>query len=101
MMLIRSGKSILPAFLEIVLNSPQITEIAREKTTGGAAPRVNVATVKAYPIPLPPLADQQRIVAKIYELQALSERLKDDLVDAHSRQARLADTLIEAALEAA
>ncbi|MEO8411657.1 MAG: restriction endonuclease subunit S, partial [Propionivibrio sp.] len=79
MMLIRPGGNVFAAFLEFVLNSPMITQLAREKTTGGAAPRVNVATVKAYPIPLPPLAEQHRIVAKVDELMALCDRLKAEL----------------------
>jgi type I restriction enzyme, S subunit len=56
-----------------------------------------------YPIvvALPPLAEQHRIVAKVDELMALCDRLKADLVDARTRQARLADTLIDAALAAA
>ena len=44
---------------------------------------------------------QHRIVAKVDELMALCDRLKADLVDSRSRQTRLADTLIAAALEAA
>jgi type I restriction enzyme, S subunit len=64
MMLIRAGATLDAAFLEMVMNSPLITGIALAKTTGGAAPRINVATVKAYPIPLPPLVEQHRVVAK-------------------------------------
>ena len=68
-MLIRASTFIDPAFLEMVLDSPLITQLApRQKTTGGAAPRVNVATVKAYPIPVPPLTEQRRILAKVDEL---------------------------------
>ena len=101
MMLLRPGSQIASAFLELVLNSPMITEIARQNTTGGAAPRVNVSTVKAYPIPVPPLSEQHRIVAKVDELMALCEQIKGDLAESRSRQARLATTLIESALEAA
>ena len=101
MMLIRSGDRIIPAFLEIVLNAPLITGLARRCTTGGAAPRVNVSTIKSYPIPLPPLAEQHRIVAKVNELTTLCDRLKADLASARQRQATLADTLIAATLEAA
>lgn len=54
MMLIRAGSRIEPAYLEFVLNSPLITDIAAANTTGGAAPRINVSTVKAFPVPLPP-----------------------------------------------
>ncbi|MBS0356796.1 MAG: restriction endonuclease subunit S [Proteobacteria bacterium] len=101
MMLLRPGREVSPAFLELVLNSPVITALARANTTGGAAPRVNVATVKAYPIPLPPIAEQHRIVAKVDELMGLCDHLQADLATARQQQARLADTLIEYALEAA
>ncbi len=52
-------------------------------------------------IPLPPLAEQRRIVAKVDELMTLCDRLKADLATARQHQATLADTLIDAALEAA
>lgn len=76
MMLIRAGASIVPSFLEMVLNSPLITGIALNQTTGGAAPRVNVATVRSYPIPVPPFEEQHRIVAKVDELMALVDQLE-------------------------
>jgi type I restriction enzyme, S subunit len=71
LMLIRANESVVPAFLELSINSPWITDFAEEKTTGGAAPRVNMSVVRAYPIPIPPLAEQHRIVAKVDELMAL------------------------------
>jgi hypothetical protein len=37
MMLIRTGEKTDAAFVEMVLNSPLITEIAQGRTTGGAA----------------------------------------------------------------
>lgn len=98
MMLIRSGSKISSEFLELVLNSPPITQLAREKTTGGAAPRINVATVKAFPIQYPPQTDQRRIVAKVDELMALCDQMKTDLREARVQQSRLAETLIENAL---
>lgn len=101
MMLIRCGPQIDSSYLELVLNSPVITRIAREMTTGGAAPRVNVATVKGYPIPLPPLPEQHRIVAKVDKLIALCDRLQADLATAREHRARLAVTLVQAALAVA
>ncbi|MFW2457535.1 restriction endonuclease subunit S [Methyloversatilis discipulorum] len=52
-------------------------------------------------IPLPPIAEQHRIVARVNELMALCDRLKADLARARQRQATLADALIAAALKAA
>jgi type I restriction enzyme S subunit len=97
MMLIRAGSAIDAAFLEMVLNSPLITRIALAKTTGGAAPRINVATVKAYPVPLPPLAEQQRIVARVNELMALCETLEARLTTAR----KISHCLLEAVLQSA
>ena len=79
MMLIRVASVHSPRFFELTLNSPLITEIALKRTTGGAAPRVNVSTVKAYPIPIPPLAEQHRIVGKVDALMALCDELEAQL----------------------
>ena len=100
MMLIRAGEAITAQFLEMVLNSPFITTIARTRTTGGAAPRVNVATIKAYPIPLPPLAEQQRIVAKVDELIALCDQLDAQLINTRTDSRRLLDAVLHYAISA-
>jgi len=86
------------AFLEMVMNSPLITGIALAKTTGGAAPRINVATVKAYPIPLPPLAEQHCIVAKVNELLAVCDSLETQLTTAQTENSRLLESILHHAL---
>jgi type I restriction enzyme, S subunit len=98
MMLIRSGAMLDTEFLEMVMNSPLITEIALAKTTGGAAPRINVATVKAYPIPLPPLAEQICIVAKVNELMAVCDRLEVQLTTAQADTSRLLEAVLHHAI---
>jgi type I restriction enzyme S subunit len=94
LMLIRAGTETSADFLEIVLNSPFITDIAKARTTGGAAPRVNMSTVRAYPIPLPPLAEQHRIVAKVDELMTLCDRLEASLAGADDTRRSLLDALL-------
>jgi type I restriction enzyme S subunit len=98
MMLIRAGAGTDSAFLEMVLNSPLITRIARDLTTGGAAPRVNVATVKAYPIPLPPLGEQRHIVAKVGELMGLCERLENGIATFETGNRHLLNAVLHEAL---
>ena len=97
-MLIRAGAETRSDFLEIVLNAPFITDIATAKTTGGAAPRVNMSTVRAYPIPLPPLAEQRRIVAKVNELMAFCDRLEANLSTSYDTRRGLLDALLYGAL---
>ncbi len=79
----------------------KIYDEIREEAAGGAQPNLNVGKIKSTLISLPPLAEQQRIVAKVGELMALCDRLKADLATARQHEATLADTLIESALEAA
>lgn len=98
MMLIRPGTTIDARFLEMVLNSPLITRIALDKTTGGAAPRINVATVKAYPIPLPPLEEQHRIVTRVNELIGLCDQLEAQFAKTRSENHRLLQAILHHAL---
>ncbi|UWU20939.1 restriction endonuclease subunit S [Rhizobium sp. CB3060] len=96
-MLIRCNPTVAPEYVEIALNSPFVVSIAKHFTTGGAAPRVNMSTVRGYPIPTPPLAEQQRIVAKVDELMALCDKLKARLFDAAATQKQLAAAIVERA----
>jgi type I restriction enzyme, S subunit len=66
---------------------------------GGAAPRVNMSVVRAYPIPIPPLAEQHRIVAKVDKLMVLCDQLEASIVTAGGIRRRLLDALISEALE--
>lgn len=71
---------------------------AENKTTQA---NVGIKSIQEFAFPLPPLTEQQRIVAKVDELIAFCDHLRADLVTARQRQTTLADTLIESALEAA
>ena len=99
LMLIRTGSELLPTYAEIALNSPFITGIAKDCTTGGAAPRVNMSTVRAYPIPLPPVAEQRRIVAKVNALMALCDRLEARLTASSAAREALLEALLHKALD--
>ena len=48
----------------------------RSLAAGGAQPNLNVGKIKNTIIPLPPLAEQQRIVTKVKELLSIVDRLK-------------------------
>lgn len=67
----------------------------REQSAGGAQPNLNVGKVKATAIPLPPLAEQSRIVARVTELRALCQQLRDKLTQARTTQTQLAQAWVE------
>ena len=100
LMLIRASCALLPKFLELCLNSSWIRDFAGEKTTGGAAPRVNMSTVRGYAIPVPPLAEQHRIISRVDELLALCSQLEASLSNGEDIRSRLLDAVLHNALMA-
>ena len=66
----------------------------------GTAGQDNISVTKSRNliIPLPPLAEQQRIVQKVEELMRLCDQLKSSLSKAQVIQRNLADSLVEKAI---
>jgi type I restriction enzyme, S subunit len=106
MVLVRSVTVIRPclvdrSFFATALRSPIVQDSIWRGVKQSAQPCLYLAQSSSLAIPLPPLAEQHRIVAKVNELLTLCDRLKADLADSRARQERLAATLIESALQAA
>jgi type I restriction enzyme S subunit len=54
-------------------------KLFKESKTGSAIPHLNKKLFREYPIPLPPLAEQQRIVSQIEKIFAQLEIIEDSL----------------------
>lgn len=65
---------------------------------GSAQPNLSANSVRLYVYPLPPLAEQHRIVAKVDQLMALCDQLKTQLSQARQLNQQLASTLVEQAV---
>jgi type I restriction enzyme, S subunit len=63
-----------------------------------AQKNINLGILNAVLIPLPPLAEQQRIVAKVDELMGLCDRLETQLSITQSNSRRLRESLLHEAL---
>ncbi len=87
-------------FLALSMNSGGTAEYLEKAKSGMAASQVNISQEKlrCAPVPLLPLAEQHRIVAKVDELMALCDQLKSRLNDAQTTQLHLADALVEQAI---
>lgn len=57
------------------MKSPLVDIIANENSYGVKMPRVSSETICNIPLPLPPLEEQKRIVAKVEELLKLCDKL--------------------------
>lgn len=66
-----------------------IYEEIRLLAEGAAQPNLNVGKIKETFVPLPPLGEQHRIVAKIDQLMALCDTLEQRIVAATSKQTEL------------
>ncbi|MFA5719258.1 MAG: restriction endonuclease subunit S [Desulfobulbaceae bacterium] len=79
-------------WLALCLRSPQFIEYSRTKMDGAKMPRLRTPDLKSYKIPLPPIDEQRRIVARIEEL---TRRVEEARKLAAEREAEL-DALLQA-----
>ena len=68
-------EKVFPKYLKCAVQATCLN-LNPESVRGVAVKHLPIADIKTLPIPLPPLAEQKRIVAKLEELLPLCERLK-------------------------
>jgi len=76
----------------------KIYEEIRGLAAGGAQPNLNGGKIKSMKLPLPPLAEQHRIVAKVDELMALCDQLEAQLTTTQTDSRRLLEAVLRDAL---
>ena len=79
--LIKPSNGILPWFLAYILISDLLQNKMKKNAKGSALKRIILAQINNFIIPLPPLAEQQRIVAKIETIFAQVDLLEQNKVD--------------------
>lgn len=67
---------------------------ARASGTSGSMPKINQTTLKSLPLPIPPLAEQCRIVAKVDQLMALVDQLETQLTASRATAAKLMGAVV-------
>ena len=72
MVIIRANSNVV-SFIKVLFNSPVFEIFLREKTTGTAVAQMSAKDLATLAIPLPPLAEQKRIVAAIEKFMPLIE----------------------------
>ncbi|MEQ7866183.1 restriction endonuclease subunit S [Xanthomonas sp. WHRI 8393] len=85
-------------FLKLTMMSFSFQAQLSDAATGMTATGIKSSRLKEIPVPIPPLAEQHRIVAKVDQLMALCDQLKARLGKARQVHGNLANALIGQAL---
>ena len=86
------------AYMIIVMRSNYFWNSIVDELRGIAYKGLNLGALRLFPIPLPPLEEQYRIVAKVDELISLCDQLKECITSSNQLQQKLADVVIEQAI---
>jgi type I restriction enzyme S subunit len=94
----------LPAireFIHLSLTSPFFQKVIHDVQVGVSREGLSMKTLRLFPMLLPPLAEQHRIVAKVEELLALFDRLEAQLTTTQTEGRRLLEAALHEALNGA
>lgn len=83
----------LPLYLNLFLQT--VTLSLQARAVGGAQPFVSLSLLRNIPFPLPPTAEQSRIVTRVTALRRLCADLRQRLQTAKTTQSHLAQALVE------
>ena len=95
------AEELRPEWYMLYLNSPigrRYFESAAKQTTNLAS--INATELRECPIPIPPIAEQHRIVAKVDELMRWCDQLEEHLTTARTTASHLLDATIQQILTA-
>ena len=99
--LIRPNSHVLTEYLERAIRSPLVQEQIWASVKAAAQPCLYINRIQSLLVPLPPLAEQHRIVAKVDELMALCDRLEASLTTSDQTRIRLLEATLTEALSPA
>jgi type I restriction enzyme S subunit len=88
-------------FMMFALMSDLLQSMIGAHATGLTAKGIKSARLKPLPLPIPPLAEQRRIVARVDQLTALCDQLEVSLSISEANRARLLEALLAEALRPA
>lgn len=88
---------VLKEYVLKIIKSTYFLDYAYSQATGSTIKNVSLKTMRDLPVPLPPLAEQGRIVDKVDELMALCNALYAEIASATETQRHLANSIVEKA----
>jgi type I restriction enzyme S subunit len=90
---IKVSESTNPSYVDIAIRSEMTQEVIR-KAKNSTNDNISMGDIKGFAIPLPPPAEQRRIVAKVDQLMALVDTLETQLAASRATAANLLEALV-------
>lgn len=96
MMKLRMSQELDTDFVYFAMSSIQSRDFLRARASGtsGTMPKINQKTLISLPVPIPPLKEQRRIVAKIKQLMELCDTLEQQIDTATGKQTELLNAVM-------
>ncbi len=91
-LIFKNINKLYPQFIYCLLKSPYWVNKIHKNSMGTTVHTLTIGRANETPIPLPPLAEQHLIVAKVDELMALCDQLEQQQTDSNSTHQTLVET---------
>lgn len=89
--------SVLPKYMNAALNSDPVRKRTKGMVHGVGRPRLNLGEIKSIVLPLPPLAEQTRILAEVERRLSVVEELESVVSANLQRAVRLRQSILQKA----
>lgn len=96
--LVKNTPDLCSAFLLHYFNSPAAVQLMLASRVVTAQPNMSLTDAREFPLPIPPLAEQQRIVTRVEELMALCDQIEGRLNTARTESHRLLEAVLHESL---
>jgi type I restriction enzyme S subunit len=94
--LLKISKYLLsPYYIELVINSPLVKEQSKNNTQGVGNKNLVLRCIKSFDLPLPPLAEQKRIVTKVDKLMKLCDELETKLTQTQTEREKIINAAVK------
>ncbi|GAB1354204.1 hypothetical protein MASR1M12_29420 [Erysipelotrichia bacterium] len=81
-------------YIKKIINGQYFVRYAIEAATGSTIKNVSLGAMRHFPLPLPPLAEQKRIVARVDQLMALCDNLEKSIAAAGDGRTALLNAMM-------
>ena len=99
LLLIRKNLRLNTKFVYYFFLSSHFQKIVQERIMGATTPHLYQRDIVGFPFPLPPLHEQEQIVAKLEELMAFCEDLEQSIKESQGYNEKLLQQVLREALQ--